>query len=555
MLCSLVLFFGAECSISALEAASFTSSSLDLRHGQWSLPSLTQLSVVRVPLGASTAIYKRSFSSKQSKFSLKELHGTVSVFHYAFPSMSFASVSCGFHLSSNNQHDRCIQCLGREHADATFTEGGCQACEDMPSLHSRAAFFTKKPRLTSTASCSGPSTSGYEAAATCVEGEQGEMSDVLPGTSPQTARPACSPVKFSDDFDSSSQYGPDLLFEAPWSVVVDAKMAAALQWAAREIRLEWVPLPCPEPSRLDDWFLGNNRDSRPRSSPVPFLPDAYFHVSILPRHRPFLRFAFEGRASPRRLYDLKWCIFVNWCSSRGKDPLRCGIKSVLSFLQGGLDRNLSSSTLKVHMAAISANHDLVEGRSVGKHDLVIRFLRGAWRLNTPQPHLIPSWDLAVVLQALQQDPLEPLQSVELNALSLKTALLTALSSVKRVGDLQALSINSLCLEFGTAGSHVVLRPRPGYVPKEPTISFRDQVVTLQAIPSQEDDPNLTLLCPVRALHIYLECTQPFRCSKQLFVCYGGQQKGKAVSKQRIFHWFVDAIRTAYQARDLPCPLG
>ncbi len=27
-----------------------------------------------------------------------------------------------------------------------------------------------------------------------------------------------------------------------------------------------------------------------------YLKDAYFHVSILPRHRPFLRFAFEGRA-------------------------------------------------------------------------------------------------------------------------------------------------------------------------------------------------------------------------------------------------------------------
>ncbi len=33
-----------------------------------------------------------------------------------------------------------------------------------------------------------------------------------------------------------------------------------------------------------DWFAAIN------------LKDAYFHVSILPRHRPFLRFAFEGRA-------------------------------------------------------------------------------------------------------------------------------------------------------------------------------------------------------------------------------------------------------------------
>ncbi|KAL0173947.1 hypothetical protein M9458_029915, partial [Cirrhinus mrigala] len=172
--------------------------------------------------------------------------------------------------------------------------------------------------------------------------------------------------------------------------------------------------------------------------------------------------------------------------------------------------------------------------------------------------VIPSWDLAVVYQALQQDPFEPLQSVELNALSLKTALLTALTSVKRVGDLQALSANSSCLEIGPADSHVVLRPRPGYVHEVPTNPFRDQVVTLQALPSQEDDPNLTLLCPVCALCIYLEHTQPFRRSEQLFVCYGGQQKRKAVSKQRISHWLVDAIRTAYQAyqaRGLPCPLG
>ncbi|KAL0151337.1 hypothetical protein M9458_053331 [Cirrhinus mrigala] len=30
---------------------------------------------------------------------------------------------CGFYLSSNDRHDRCIQCLGREHADAAFAEG------------------------------------------------------------------------------------------------------------------------------------------------------------------------------------------------------------------------------------------------------------------------------------------------------------------------------------------------------------------------------------------------------------------------------------------------
>ncbi len=112
-------------------------------------------------------------------------------------------------------------------------------------------------------------------------------------------------------------------------------------------------------------------------------------------------------------------------------------------------------------------------------------------------------------------------------------LLSALATVKRVGDLQAFSVYDSCLEFGPADSHVVLRPRPGYVPKVPTMPFRDQVVNLQALPREEADPAIALLCPVRALRIYVDRTQSFRTSDQLFVCFGGQQKGRAVSKLQI----------------------
>ncbi len=82
-----------------------------------------------------------------------------------------------------------------------------------------------------------------------------------------------------------------------------------------------------------------------------------------------------------------------------------------------------------------------------------------------------------------------------------------------------------------------------------------QVVNLQALPSEEADPALVLLCPVRALRRYVDRTRSFRSSEQLLVCYGGQQKGKAVSKQRLAHWIVDAITLAYQSQGEPCPLG
>ncbi len=216
---------------------------------------------------------------------------------------------------------------------------------------------------------------------------------------------------------------------------------------------------------------------------------------------------------------------------RREDPRRCMIGVVLSFLQERLERRLSPSTLKVYVAAIAAHHDAVDGRSLGKHDLIVRFLKGARRMNPSRPPLVPSWDLPIVLAGLQRGPFEPLDSVELKFLSLKTALLTALTSIKRVGDLQAFSVSEECLVFGPVYSHVVLRPRPGYMPKVPTTPFRDQVVDLQALPSEEADPALALLCPVRALRVYVTRTRSVRSSEQLFVCHGGQQKGKAVSKQ------------------------
>ncbi len=85
-------------------------------------------------------------------------------------------------------------------------------------------------------------------------------------------------------------------------------------------------------------------------------------------------------------------------------------------------------------------------------------------------------------------------------------------------------------------------------PLVPTMPFRNQVVDLQTLPSEEADPAMALLCPIRALHIYVNRTRRFRSSEQLFVCYRDQQKGKAVSKQRLTHWIVEAIALAYQSQ-------
>ncbi len=141
----------------------------------------------------------------------------------------------------------------------------------------------------------------------------------------------------------------------------------------------------------------------------------------------------EARApSTRRLYALKWSVFSTWGLNRGENPSTSELAVVLSFLQELLDKGRSHFTLKVFVAAIAAFHAPIAGQSVGRDNSVVHFLKGARRLNPPRPLTVPTWDLPTVLRALKGPPFEPLQSTDLRSLSLKTALLLALASVKRV---------------------------------------------------------------------------------------------------------------------------
>ncbi len=190
------------------------------------------------------------------------------------------------------------------------------------------------------------------------------------------------------------------------------------------------------------------------------------------------------------------------------------------------------------------------------HRLVSSFMHGVKRLRPVRPPSFPSWDLSVVLKGLLEPPFEPLESAPMRILTLKVTLLLALASFKRVGDLQALSVSESCTEFAPGLVKAFLRPRPGYGPKVLSTSFSSQVVVLQAFsPSSSSEGDyLHLLCPVRALKMYVDRSSQWRKSLQLLVCFGAGRKGLAVSKHTISHWVRDAISLPYEVHSLPSPL-
>ncbi len=136
---------------------------------------------------------------------------------------------------------------------------------------------------------------------------------------------------------------------------------------------------------------------------------------------------------------------------------------------------------------------------------------------------------------------------------MKTLLLTALASIKRVGTCRHFRSTNRALSLGR------LTPVQHWGPAR--LCAQGSYHSLQGPGSEPASaapgggrPSPSFARPVRALRQYMDRTQSFRTSEQLFVCYGGQQKGKAVSKQRMSHWIVDAITLAYEAQGVPCPL-
>ncbi len=102
---------------------------------------------------------------------------------------------------------------------------------------------------------------------------------------------------------------------------------------------------------------------------------------------------------------------------------------------------------------------------MGRHPLVTCFLRGALKLRPPVRSRIPPWDLAMVLDALCRHPFEPIEEISDRHLTLKTVFLLAISSLKRVGDLQALSVALLTWTLRPAWPKPFLYPCAGYIPK------------------------------------------------------------------------------------------
>ncbi len=196
---------------------------------------------------------------------------------------------CGRFLSADDGHDRCLQCLGFQHAEDAFVDDSCVCCGRMSMILLRSRLSFMKGLAPSAATRADLSGSSRGSPADALGDLRVTVRTSPPGTPPRTSYSSRSehPVWLPGDFAGLSHGAPSISFgapsvdrmsiaasgdgltssedegavELPPSGVVattapDPELTAMLARAAVSIGLEVNRPPSPEPSRLDDWFLG-----------------------------------------------------------------------------------------------------------------------------------------------------------------------------------------------------------------------------------------------------------------------------------------------------------
>ncbi len=204
--------------------------------------------------------------AKRANTSLKECYGRnvffkTRLFKDALPPVRSG---CGRYLAPGDGHDRCLSCLGIEHAEAAFVDESCPHCGGMTvaGLRTRLRFLQRGgvpvplPRsrpMELPRERAGPSHGGGVPLVSFGAPPDDRMSiATLEGESDQSGDDGSVPLP-----PSGRSAVPDS----------DPEMVAMLARAAESVGLEWRPPPCPEPSRLDDWFLGVARAGSNRAPP------------------------------------------------------------------------------------------------------------------------------------------------------------------------------------------------------------------------------------------------------------------------------------------------
>lgn len=226
------------------------------------------------------------------------------------------------------------------------------------------------------------------------------------------------------------------------------------------------------------------------------------------------------RSSTKKQYQSFIKRWIQYCNKRKISFLQPDLDDALQFLTDLFETGLSYSSLNTARGALSSLGIKIEDYAIGKHPLVIRFLRGVYNLRPTLPRYTHTWDVEKVLSVLRK--LSPVKHLSLKDLTMKLCMLIALTNAARIQSLHLLSVNSVqkfSSEFVFHFEGLLKQCRPGY--KSPVLSVKSY-------------PPDRRLCAYTVLKEYLARTKILRRHSKLLISY--IKPHAEVSKDTIARW-------------------
>ena len=252
------------------------------------------------------------------------------------------------------------------------------------------------------------------------------------------------------------------------------------------------------------------------------------------------------RDSTVKVYDAKWQIFRDWANQRKIDPIQATPQIVADFLTFVFSvKKCQVSTIRGYRSTISNTLKYRTGYDFGSHPVLSELIKSFAKQRPVDRSLAPKWDLAFVLSHICKAPFEPLDKASLFHLSVKTVFLVTLATARRVSEVHAFSIDSDHLRFSNLDGSLILRTQLGFLAKNQLPSRAPESITIPKLSNfcRKSDNFNRMLCPVRAVKIYLNKTKSLRKRrKRLFIPTQGYQD---LAKPTLSRWVKYAIKNAY----------
>ena len=123
-----------------------------------------------------------------------------------------------------------------------------------------------------------------------------------------------------------------------------------------------------------------------------------------------------------------WRKWASWCLEQKIDPFQTPVKDIIEYLTFLFNYSNEYRTINLHMSAISAFHEYINGLLVGKHPRICSLVYGVFNLRPPKPVYMSVWDIYLFVFGDNDQLLN-------KELKLKVTILLALTASSRISAL------------------------------------------------------------------------------------------------------------------------